>query len=108
MSPSTRPFQSRYWPRKKQRSRRHEGRKNGCPARAGNRTSSGRNTTVRKRKAPSTVRPVQSRGIVPALKDRLYLSGVGVANGGVGSRTRDLLPPKMTLSSADPVPVGHG
>src|SRR5260370_41897983 len=46
----TKPFQRRYWPKKKQRSVNQAGRKNRCPRLAGKTSSTGRKTRTRNRK----------------------------------------------------------
>src|SRR5262249_48897043 len=53
-SQKTTPLQRRYWPRKKHRSVHHASRKNPWPWFAGNSTSSGRKTAIRKRKLTPT------------------------------------------------------
>src|SRR5262249_46061944 len=95
----TTPPQRRYWPRKKQRSRNQAGRKKRCPGFAGKTTSSGRNTSTRKRK----LSPAETARAEKLMADRAAAGGGG--GGGVreGGRRVRVWPVAKGRQAASPV-----
>src|SRR5262245_8866026 len=75
----TSPPQRRYWPRKKQRSVHHAGRKKRCPGLAGKTTSRGRKTSTRNRKLRPAVKTIPCTFIGRRLQLLRVLGRLGLA-----------------------------